>query len=168
MREYEGFLKILQDKDVINYHFADVYEHPSFLQKNGHLRKEVYKVLLGMGLSTKVATKVITVDSFIPLSILMPLFAISLISLFCCLWFIFIQITSRYMHVLELISSKKFLGISVGLSIFYAIFILTSFSKLNLLRWTMLLSTRMFLMYILIAFVFVSLFYNISILRHGK
>ena len=69
---------------------------------------------------------------------------------------------------IELIGSKKFLGISVGLSIFYAIFILTSFSKLNLLRWTMLLSTRMFLMYILIAFVFVSLFYNISILRHGK
>lgn len=168
MRDYEGFLKILKEKDVKNYHFADVYEDTSFLLKNDHLKKEVYKVLLGIGLSTKVATKLITVDSFIPLSIMLSLLAISLLSLFCGLWFIVILVSNRYLQVINLICSKKVLGVSIGLSIVYALYILISFSKLNLLGWTMLLSGRFLLIYIFLAFVIVSSFYNISILRHGK
>ena len=168
MHEYEGFLKVLQEKAVNNYHFADVFKDSSFLKKNLHLRKEVYKALLGMGLSTKVATKVIAIDSNMSLTLLLFLLAMSLISLFCGLWlFVILICDSGNLQALHLISSKKVLGVSIGLSIIYLIYILYSFSKINLIRWTMLLSNRIFLLYVLLAFVIVNLLFNSIINKHG-
>ena len=167
MRDYECFLSSLHEKDVSNYHFADIYENPSFLKKNDHLRKEVFGVLLDIGLSTKAATRVVSLSSFMPLTIVMVLLAVSLFFVFCGFWIIVVRLFIILGGCLYKRYSKLVLSLSVVVSFIYSVHVLSLFSRLNLYEWTVLLSSRMVLLYMLLAFIIVNCFYNKSFSRHG-
>ena len=166
MRDYESFLGMLHDKNVSNYHFADIYENPSFLKRNEHLKKEVFSVLLGIGLSTKAAVRVVSLSSFVPLNIVLLLLAVSIFFVFCGFWIIVVRLFNIFCGSLYKKILKLVLSFSVVVSIIYAIYVFSLFSRLNLFEWTVLLSSRMVLLYMLLAFIVVNCFYNKSFSKH--
>ena len=167
MHDYEQFLRVLSEKNVSNYHFADVYNNASFLLKNDHLRKEVNKLLLGNGISTEVATKLITLSSSIPMTWVLLLIIASIFLAFCGLWFFVICLFNERFCVHRVINSNTILIVPLLITFVYAIYIFALFAKINMLNWTTLLSNRMMLLYFILAFDIIILVFKKIVSRNG-
>lgn len=163
MRDYEGFLKVLKEKKVRNYHFSDVYGDLSFIKKNDHIRKELYYSLWSLGLSNKMAVKIVELDRIMPSAVLFVLIVIYLISFFSTVLLVAITIIQGRAKHFFIYNEKKILWSELFLASSYGLYIFVVFSKLKLLGWPMLLSYRMILLYLLISLLLSSLSYLIIV-----
>lgn len=153
MHEYESFLKVLHEKNVSDYHFADICEDASFIKKNNHTRKELFYSLLGLGLSNRMAVKAVELDHFMPSSLLFVLIVFSLILLLTGISLLTLSLMQGKAKQYFERNIKKILWPISVLMVVYGIYVLFVFSKLQLIGWPMLLSFRFILLYLLISLV---------------